>query len=83
MGKLHRKQVVTVAFSGVTKNDLIWAGVCHGRLGRIFQALSTQTDTTVVLIYKISANRNNFFLAYLLFLLHALLRACSIEVNLL
>jgi hypothetical protein len=31
----------------------------------------------------ILANRNNFFLAYILFLLHALPRACSIVANLL
>jgi len=46
MGKLHRERAVngkifqalptqtdttTVAFSGITENDLLWAGVCPGR----------------------------------------------------
>jgi hypothetical protein len=46
----------TVAFPGVTENDLLWAGVCPGHLGRIFQALSTQTDTTTVAFPGVTEN---------------------------
>jgi len=70
MGKLHRERAVTgrifqalptqtdttttVAFPGVTENDLLWAGVCPGRPAlpclTLF-VLSPQTDRHHVCFY--------------------------------
>jgi len=67
MGKLHRERAVigrifqalptqidtiTVAFSGVTENDLLWAGVCPDRPTLPCPALFAQTDTMFAFIYR-------------------------------
>jgi len=59
MGKLHRERAVIgkifqalptqidtsiVAFSGITENDLLWAGVCPGRPALPYPALFVITD---------------------------------------
>jgi len=41
----------TVAFPGVTKNDLLWAGVCLDRPALPLPCLSPQTDRHHVCFY--------------------------------
>jgi hypothetical protein len=48
----------TVAFSGVTENDLLWAGVCPGQPALPCPVChQRQTDTTFAFIYKMDQGR--------------------------
>jgi hypothetical protein len=66
LGKLHKERAMTgrifqalptqtntttVAFPGITENDLLWAGVCPA-LPSLFVTTDTQTDTMFVFIYR-------------------------------